>query len=125
VLTGEGIYQAMKSGEITAKAIIDREYKWKKAIKDVYRYHQVVNPALFAIDLFEPKKMDPRRIQKILGWLEGSKYGHRALSRVNHRLAKSLKRYPGFATFLYASMLFAPTTLTSWDTIKDYMEVLI
>jgi len=39
-------------------------------------------------------------------------------------LVKSLKCYPGFTTFLYASMLFAPTTLTSWDTIKDYMEVL-
>jgi flavin-dependent dehydrogenase len=125
VLSGEGIYQAMRSGEIAANAIIDKEYKWKSAIKDVYRYHQIINPGLFALNLFEPKKLNPKRIQRIFGWLENSKYGHRALSRINHRLAKSLKRYPGFATFLYASMLFAPTTLTSWDTIKDYMEVLL
>jgi flavin-dependent dehydrogenase len=125
VLTGEGIYQAMKSGEIAAKAIVNKEYKWRKAIKDVYRYHQVVNPALFAMNIFEFKNINPKRIQKIFGWLEGSKYGHRALSRINHRLAKSLKHYPGFATFLYLSQLYAPTTLTLWDTIKDYMEVLI
>lgn len=124
-LTGEGIYQAMRSGEIAANAIIDKKYKYKKPIKDVYRHHQIVNPLLFAADFFSIKKLEPKRIQKMLGWLENSKYGHRALSRANYLLAKSLKIYPGFASFLYLSQLFAPTTLASWDTIKDYMDVLI
>ena len=110
----------MRSGEIAANAIIDKEYNWKKAIKDVYRYHQVVNPALFAMNIFEPKNMDLKRIQKILGWLEGLKYGHQALSRINHRLAKSLKCYPGFATFLYLSQLYAPTTCSK---IEDFWHV--
>jgi len=80
---------------------------------------------LFAANIFEFRSMGLKYSKKMLGWLEDHKYGHRFLSRTNHWLAKSLKRYPGFATFLYASMLFAPTTLTSWDTIKDYMEVLL
>ena len=59
----------MRSGEIAANAIIDKEYKWKKAVKDVYRYHQVVNPGLFAMNLFEFKNMNAKRIQKIFEYL--------------------------------------------------------
>jgi Dehydrogenases (flavoproteins) len=67
VLSGEGIYQAMRSGEIAANAIIDKEYKWKSAIKDVYRYHQIVNPGLFAMNLFEFKDMNADVFKRYLG----------------------------------------------------------
>ncbi|VUT24871.1 MAG: Digeranylgeranylglycerophospholipid reductase [Candidatus Methanolliviera sp. GoM_oil] len=47
---GEGIYQAMRSGEIAANAIIDERYKWKKEIKRLLRYHRRGAPAIYLHD---------------------------------------------------------------------------
>jgi Dehydrogenases (flavoproteins) len=37
---GEGIYQAIRSGEIAAKAIIDPKWNYKSELKDLGRYHR-------------------------------------------------------------------------------------
>ena len=37
---GEGIYQAIRSGEIAARAIIDPKWNYKSELRDLLRYHR-------------------------------------------------------------------------------------
>ena len=37
---GEGIYQAIKSGEIAAKCIIDPKWNYRPEVRDLLRYHR-------------------------------------------------------------------------------------
>jgi geranylgeranyl reductase len=47
---GEGMYQAMRSGEIAANAIIDEKYKWKKDVRKLLLYHRRGAPAIYLHD---------------------------------------------------------------------------
>lgn len=44
-------------------------YDGKKEIKDVYRYHRIINTTIFAMNLFELKHLNLRRIQRTFGRL--------------------------------------------------------
>jgi hypothetical protein len=37
---GEGIYQAIRSGEIAAKCIIDPKWRYKSELRDLIKYHR-------------------------------------------------------------------------------------
>jgi hypothetical protein len=37
---GEGIYQAIKSGEIAAKCIIDPKWNYRPEVRDLLKYHR-------------------------------------------------------------------------------------
>jgi len=37
---GEGIYQAIRSGEIAAKAIIDQKWNYQSELRDLLKYHR-------------------------------------------------------------------------------------
>jgi geranylgeranyl reductase len=50
--TAEGIYQAIKSGEIAANAIIDPKYNWKRDVRDLLRYHRIAWWALSLLNSF-------------------------------------------------------------------------
>jgi len=43
-IDGEGIYQAIKSGEIAAKAIIDPKWNYKPELQDLLKYHKMGAP---------------------------------------------------------------------------------
>jgi Dehydrogenases (flavoproteins) len=47
---GEGIYQAMRSGEIAAKAIIDPTYRWKDDIEQLLIYHRLGSLMTYTYD---------------------------------------------------------------------------
>ena len=110
----------MKSGEAAAKSIMGEPYK--KDLEEAKRHHQLANPGLFGLGLTEGK-LNPKYAAKIWRWFDRGHYRHRFLSRTNNIVAtKLLKKHPGWTSFLYASMLWAPTTLMTWDTIRNFGE---
>jgi flavin-dependent dehydrogenase len=118
---GCGIYPAMKSGEAAAKAIIGIPYE--KDLEEAKRHHQLANPGFFFLGLTEGK-FNPKYAAKIWRWLDRGKYRHRFLSRTNNIIAtKLLRKYPGWTSFLYASMLWAPTALDTLDTVRNFGEM--
>ena len=119
-LTGMGVYQSIKSGEVAAKAILEEPYK--KALKEVSRHRQVGASYLFGAGLSEGK-LNPKYLAKMWGWLEGHYYGHRALSGANHIAAKLLRYDPKMCSFLYNSFLWAPTTVSSWETFEKFIQM--
>jgi flavin-dependent dehydrogenase len=130
ILDASGIYPAIRSGEIAARAIADEKYDYKKDLKELYRSHKVAAPFAFAMSLLDVQNMERtqkpmKRVVNTLRWMEDHKWGYRFLSRTNHFVAtKLLKRFPGWSAFLYIITLSVPMTMNTFETTKAFKEVI-
>ena len=65
---GEGIYQAIRSGEIAAKAIIDPTYRWKDDIEQLLIYHRLGSLMTYTYDRL-PKTVRSLTLKKLFRML--------------------------------------------------------
>lgn len=128
-----GIGQAIESGEIAAKAIIDERYNYKKDVKMLYRHHKTMGLGETSTEWMRwimdtgsminsmPKMLDitKRAAKKI----ESSRLGNLLWSSTNNFIVKHLiVNHPAFCQVVYWAYIYAPTTMSSMETMKRWME---